>query len=100
MGLNFAYSHKLEKTESIKLIRAAFENGVTLFDTAEMYGPYTNEELVGEALAPFRDQVVIASKFGIKFDDGKQVQDSSPAQIRKSVEGSIRAVFQAAAGLT
>ncbi|WP_320053551.1 aldo/keto reductase [uncultured Acetobacteroides sp.] len=90
MGLNFAYSHKLEKTESIKLIRAAFENGVTLFDTAEMYGPYTNEELVGEALAPFRDQVVIASKFGIKFDDGKQVQDSSPAQIRKSVEGSLK----------
>jgi len=90
MGLNYAYSNTLEKKDSIALIRAAFEKGVTFFDTAEMYGPYTNEELVGEALAPFRDQVVIATKFGIKIQDGKQVQDSSPAHIRKSVEGSLK----------
>jgi aryl-alcohol dehydrogenase-like predicted oxidoreductase len=90
MGLNYAYSNTLDKKESIALIRAAVENGVTLFDTAEMYGPYTNEELVGEALAPFRRQVVIATKFGIKIADGKQVQDSSPAHIRKSVEGSLK----------
>jgi len=90
MGLNYAYSNTLEKKDSIALIRAAFEKGVTFFDTAEMYGPYTNEELVGEALAPFRKQVVIATKFGIKVQDGKQVQDSSPANIRKSVEGSLK----------
>jgi len=90
MGLNYAYSNTLEKKDSIALIRAAFERGVTFFDTAEMYGPYTNEELVGEALAPFRKQVVIATKFGIKIQDGKQVQDSSPAHIRKSVEGSLK----------
>jgi aryl-alcohol dehydrogenase-like predicted oxidoreductase len=90
MGLNYAYSNKLEKKDSIALIRAAFEKGVTFFDTAEMYGPYTNEELVGEALAPFRKQIVIATKFGIKVQDGKQVQDSSPAHIRKSVEGSLK----------
>jgi aryl-alcohol dehydrogenase-like predicted oxidoreductase len=90
MGLNYAYSNTLEKKDSIALIRAAVEKGVTLFDTAEMYGPYTNEELVGEALAPFRDKVIIATKFGIKIQDGKQVQDSSPAHIRKSVEGSLK----------
>ena len=90
MGLNYAYSNILDKKESIALLRAAYERGVTFFDTAEMYGPYTNEELVGEALAPFRKQVVIATKFGIKIQDGKQVQDSSPAQIRKSVEGSLK----------
>jgi aryl-alcohol dehydrogenase-like predicted oxidoreductase len=90
MGLNYAYSNILEKKDSIAIIRAAFERGVTFFDTAEMYGPYTNEELVGEALAPFRKQVVIATKFGIKVQDGKQVQDSSPTNIRKSVEGSLK----------
>lgn len=90
MGLNYAYTNTLDKKESITLIREAFERGVTFFDTAEMYGPYTNEELVGEALAPFRKQVVIATKFGIKIQDGKQVQDSHPAHIRKSVEGSLR----------
>jgi len=90
MGLNYAYSNILENKDSIALIRAAFERGVTFFDTAEMYGPYTNEELVGEALAPFHNQVVIATKFGIKVQDGKQVQDSSPAHIRKSVEGSLK----------
>ena len=90
MGLNYAYSNILDKKDSIALIRTAFERGVTFFDTAEMYGPYTNEELVGEALAPFRKQVVIATKFGIKIQDGKQVQDSCPAHIRKSVEGSLK----------
>ena len=90
MGLNYAYSNTLDKKDSISLIREAVERGVTFFDTAEMYGPYTNEELVGEALAPFRKQVVMATKFGIKMQDGKQVQDSSPAHIRKSVEGSLK----------
>lgn len=90
MGLNYAYSNTLEKKDSIALIRAAFDRGITFFDTAEMYGPYTNEELVGEALAPFRKQVVIATKFGIKIQNGKQIQDSSPAYIRKSVEGSLK----------
>lgn len=90
MGLNYAYSHTPDKKDSIALIRAAVERGVTFFDTAEMYGPFTNEELVGEALAPFRNKVVIATKFGIKLQDGKQVQDSSPAHIRKSVEGSLK----------
>jgi aryl-alcohol dehydrogenase-like predicted oxidoreductase len=74
----------------ISLIQKAVEDGVTLFDTAEMYGPFTNEELVGEALAPYRDKVVIATKFGIKIQEGKQVQDSRPEQIRKSVEGSLK----------
>jgi aryl-alcohol dehydrogenase-like predicted oxidoreductase len=90
MGLNYAYSNILEKKDSIALIRSAVERGVTFFDTAEMYGPYTNEELVGEALAPYRNQVVIATKFGIKIQDGKQIQDSSPEQIRISVDGSLK----------
>jgi aryl-alcohol dehydrogenase-like predicted oxidoreductase len=90
MGLNYAYTNTLNKKDSIRLIQAAVEEGVTLFDTAEMYGPYTNEELVGEALAPFRNKVVIATKFGIRIQNGKQVQDSSPAHIRKSVEGSLK----------
>lgn len=90
MGLNYAYSHTLNKKESIFLLQAAVERGVTLFDTAEMYGPFTNEELVGEALKPYRDRVVIATKFGIKLQDGKQVQDSHPSQIRQSLEGSLK----------
>ncbi|MEH1915092.1 aldo/keto reductase [Nostoc sp.] len=90
MGLNYAYSHILDKKESISLLQAAVERGVTLFDTAEMYGPFTNEELVGEALKPYRDRVVIATKFGIKLHDGKQVQDSHPLGIRESIEGSLK----------
>jgi aryl-alcohol dehydrogenase-like predicted oxidoreductase len=90
MGLNYAYSHTLDKQDAVALVRAAVERGITLFDTAEMYGPFTNEELVGEALAPVRDRVVIATKFGIRLQDGKQVQDSSPARIRQSVEGSLK----------
>ena len=90
MGMSYAYGEIPDKKEMISLIHSAVERGVTLFDTAEMYGPLTNEELLGEALAPYRDQVVIATKFGIKVQDGKQVQDSSPEQIRKSVEGSLK----------
>jgi len=90
MGLNYAYAQTLDKDNAISLLRSAVEKGVTFFDTAEMYGPFTNEELVGEALKPFRKDVVIATKFGIKIQDGKQVQDSSPAQIRKAVEGSLK----------
>lgn len=90
MGLNYAYSNTLDKQESISLLQAAVERGVTFFDTAEMYGPFTNEELLGEALKPYRDRVVIATKFGIKLQDGKQVQDSHPSGIRESVEGSLK----------
>src|ERR1700737_2044056 len=68
MGINFSYGHALDKQQAIDLIRGAVERGVTFFDTAEVYGPFLNEELVGEALAPFRDQVVIATKFGFNLD--------------------------------
>lgn len=90
MGMSYAYGEIPDKKEMISLIQKAVDDGVTLFDTAEMYGPFTNEELLGEALAPYRNKVVIATKFGIKMQDGKQVQDSRPEQIRKSVEGSLR----------
>src|SRR5690242_19015591 len=90
MGMSFGYGPAIDKQEGISLIRAAVERGVTFFDTAEVYGPYTNEELVGEALKPYRDRVVIATKFGIKSQDGKQVQDSHPLRIRQSVEGSLK----------
>jgi aryl-alcohol dehydrogenase-like predicted oxidoreductase len=90
MGMNYAYGEIPGKKEMISLIQKAVEDGVTFFDTAEMYGPFTNEELVGEALAPCRNKVVIATKFGIKMQDGKQVQDSRPEQIRKSIEGSLK----------
>ena len=90
MGMSYAYGVILDKKEMISLIHSAVEHGVTLFDTAEMYGPFTNEELLGEALAPYRDRVVIATKFGISMQDGKQVQDSRPERIRKSIEGSLK----------
>jgi len=90
MGMSYAYGEIPGKKEMISLIQKAVEDGVTLFDTAEMYGPFTNEELVGEALAPYRNKVVIATKFGIKMQEGKQLQDSRPEQIRKSVEGSLK----------
>ena len=83
MGLNYAYSGTLDKQGAIALVRAAVERGVTFFDTAEVYGPYTNEELVGEAVVSLRDQVIIATKFGIKNKDGKQIQDSRPEEIRR-----------------
>ena len=93
MGLSFGYGPAVDKKEGISLIRAAVERGVTFFDTAEVYGPYTNEELVGEALAPFRDQVVIATKFGWKLDPdtGKQAGlDSRPAHIKEVAEASLK----------
>lgn len=90
MGMSHGYGPASDKTEMIALIHAAYERGITFFDTAEFYGPFINEELVGEAIAPFRDKVVIATKFGIKMADGKLVVDSNPAQIRASVEGSLK----------
>jgi aryl-alcohol dehydrogenase-like predicted oxidoreductase len=91
MGMSIAYGPPADKQEMIALIRKAVELGVTFFDTAEVYGPFTNEELVGEALAAFRGQVVIATKFGIKIDpSGQQVQDSRPEQIKQSLEGSLK----------
>ena len=91
MGMSFAYGPASDKKEMIKLIRSAVERGVTFFDTAEIYGPFTNEELVGEALAPFRDEVVIATKFGFDFKDGKEAGlDSRPEHIKQAVEGSLK----------
>lgn len=90
MGMSYAYGQVPDKNEMIKLIHEAIKLGVTFFDTTEIYGPFTNEELVGEALAPYRDEVVIATKFGIKVVDGKQVQDSRPEAIRASIEGSLK----------
>lgn len=78
MGLSFGYGPATNKKDAIKLIRAAFDAGVTFFDTAECYGPFTNEELLGEALAPVRDKVVIATKFGFENGDSKKGLDSSP----------------------
>src|SRR3954452_10929677 len=91
MGLNFSYGSKLTKEEGITLIRAAVERGVTFFDTAEVYGPFINEELVGEALKPVREQVVIATKFGWKIDADKKTAglDSRPQHIREVVEASL-----------
>ena len=93
MGMSSGYGPASDKKEMISLIRTAVERGVTFFDTAEAYGPFTNEELVGEALAPFREQVVIATKFGIKFDPstGKQTGlDSRPEHIKQVAEASLR----------
>src|ERR1700732_3100307 len=93
MGFNFSYGHALDKQQAISVIRGAVERGVTFFDTAEVYGPFTNEELVGEALAPFRDQVVIATKFGFKFDPATNKQaglDSRPQHIKEVAEASLR----------
>ena len=90
MGLNFAYGPGLDKQEAIQLLREAFEAGVTFFDTAEAYGPFTNEELVGEALAPMRDKVVIATKFGFKNGDARTGVDSRPERIRAVAEASLK----------
>src|SRR6266851_105435 len=90
MGMSQSYGIPPDKQAMISLIRTAVERGVTFFDTAEIYGPYTNEELVGEALAPVRAQVVIATKFGIKIENGQQVQGSRPERIQQSVEGSLK----------
>ena len=93
MGLSFGYGPAVEKAQGISLIRAAVERGVTFFDTAEVYGPWTNEELVGEALAPMRDKVAIATKFGWKIDDeGKNTGalDSRPERIKKVADASLK----------
>lgn len=91
MGMTFSYYPFPEKEDAINLIRKAVEQGVNFFDTAEVYGPYTNEELLGEALAPYKGKVVIATKFGFNIQDGKMVGvNSKPEQIKKAVEGSLR----------
>ena len=91
MGISFGYGPATSRQDGIAVIRAAVEGGVTFFDTAEAYGPFTNEELVGEALGPVRDQVVIATKFGFKFEEGKQAGlDSRPAHIREVAEASLK----------
>jgi len=92
MGLSYGYGPATEKQQAISLIRTAFERGVTFFDTAEAYGPYKNEELVGEALTPFRDQVVIATKFGFEFDadGGQSGMNSQPQHIREVAEAALK----------
>jgi aryl-alcohol dehydrogenase-like predicted oxidoreductase len=93
MGMSFSYGPPKDRQEMISLIRSAVERGVTFFDTAEVYGPFTNEELVGEALAPFRGQVVIATKFGFKLDPTGERKwlglDSRPAHIKEAAEASL-----------
>jgi aryl-alcohol dehydrogenase-like predicted oxidoreductase len=93
MGMSFGYGRPADRQEMISLIRTAVERGVTFFDTAQVYGPFTNEDLVGEALAPVRDRVVIATKFGFQFDEnGKQIPglNSRPENIRRAVDGSLK----------
>jgi aryl-alcohol dehydrogenase-like predicted oxidoreductase len=91
MGISFGYGPATSREEGIAIIRAAVERGVTFFDTAEAYGPFTNEELVGEALSPVRDRVVIATKFGFKFEGGKQTGlDSRPGHIREVADASLK----------
>src|SRR6185312_9993178 len=92
MGLSYGYGPATEKEEAIRLIRTAFERGVTFFDTAEAYGPYKNEELLGEALAPFRNEVVIATKFGFSFDANGAINgtNSKPEHIREVAEASLK----------
>src|SRR3984893_11912706 len=94
MGMSFSYGPPADKQQMISLLRSAVERGVTFFDTAEVYGPFTNEELVGEALAPFRGQVVTATKFGFKLDPNGGPQwfglDSRPEHIKEVAEGSLK----------
>jgi aryl-alcohol dehydrogenase-like predicted oxidoreductase len=90
MGLSFGYGPATERNEAIKLIRAAFERGVTFFDTAEAYGPYANEELVGEAVEPFRKKVVIATKFGFKEGTPARGLDSRPERIREHTDAALK----------
>src|SRR4051812_46496181 len=91
MGLNHAYGAGLSREASVTLLRQAVERGVTFFDTAEVYGPFRNEELVGEALQPVRDRVVIATKFGFNFVDGKQSGvNSRPENIRRVADASLK----------
>lgn len=91
MGLSFSYGKPTEKKDAIVLIRLAVEKGITFFDTAQIYGPFINEEVVGEALAPFRDTVIIATKFGFNYVGGKPAGlNSRPENIRNTVEGSLK----------
>jgi len=90
MGLNFAYGPGLDRPAAISLIRTAFDRGVSFFDTAEAYGPFTNEEIVGEALAPIRDQVVIATKFGFRIGDPAFALDSRPEHIREVADAALK----------
>jgi aryl-alcohol dehydrogenase-like predicted oxidoreductase len=91
MGISFGYGPATSREEGVAIIRAAVDGGVTFFDTAEAYGPYANEALVGEALGPVRDQVVIATKFGFKFENGKSVGlDSRPAHIREVADAALK----------
>src|SRR6476620_2742984 len=90
MGLSFGYGNSIEKEDAIKLIRSAFERGVTFFDTAEAYGPFENEELLGEALEPFRNEVVIATKFGFKEGKTALGMDSRPENIRAVTEAALK----------
>jgi aryl-alcohol dehydrogenase-like predicted oxidoreductase len=91
MGISFGYGPATSSADGLAIIRSAFDRGVTFFDTAEAYGPFTNEEVVGQALAPVRDQVVIATKFGFTFEHGKQAGlDSRPSHIREVVEASLQ----------
>src|SRR3954449_7407381 len=92
MGLSFGYGPATDKEDAIKLIRAAFEKGVTFFDTAEAYGPFTNEELLGEALEPFRNEVVIATKFGFKDGPNREQSplNSKPEHIKEYVEAALK----------
>jgi aryl-alcohol dehydrogenase-like predicted oxidoreductase len=91
MGISSSYGRAISREDGIAVIRAAVDGGVTFFDTAEVYGPFTNEEVVGEALAPVRDQVVIATKFGFRFENGKQAGlDSRPGHIREVADASLK----------
>src|SRR5262245_5527231 len=91
MGMSFGYGPAGDKQEMISVLRAAVERGVTFFDTAEAYGPFTNEELVGEALAPFRGRVVIATKFGFTFEPGApRGLDSRPGHVKEVAEASLK----------
>src|SRR2546423_1838152 len=91
MGMSYGYGPAADKQEMISLLRTAVDRGITFFDTAQAYGPFTNEELVGEALAPFRERAVIATKFGIRIDpSGQQVVDSRPEIIKQSTEDSLK----------
>src|SRR5439155_14259070 len=94
MGMSFAYGPAKDKQEMISLLRSAVERGITFFDTAEVYGPFTNEELVGEGLAPFREQVVIATKFGFKPDSKPETRwrnlDSRPEHIKQVADASLK----------
>jgi pyridoxine 4-dehydrogenase len=91
MGISYGYGPATNRRDGVAVIRAAVDAGVTFFDTAEVYGPFTNEEVVGEALAPVRDQVVIATKFGFRFENGKQAGlDSRPERIREAADGSLK----------